>query len=216
MVLRKGPLGAVGGYHRRAQCLRQADNLVGAAQHLHLLADHYRGPLGLENQLEGLLHQRRIALGHSRVPGPQNLHVGAVPQQVGGQLQLYRTRATILKPLKGLHEIVRNGLHLADHGVPVGHGLEHPQLVLGLVGGIAALPQELRLHVGGHLQERRAGEIGLAHRAQRVRGARSGAGYQDTGLAGGAGVSVRHEPASQLKPPADEAQAVLPFEERVE
>ena len=166
--------------------------------------------------MQCLLHLRRVALRNSGIPGAENLHVGPVAQQVRRKLQLDGPGAPVPESLERFQEIVRDSLYLADHGVPVGDRLEHPQLVLGLVGGVAALPYEVALHVGGDLEQRRAGEVSLAHRAHGVGGARAGAGDEHARLAGGPGVAVGHEAAAQLQPSADEPQAVLPVEQGVE
>ena len=209
VALRESPLCAVGSDNRSAQHLGQAHDLLGPAEHLHFLTDHNCRTPRLQQRLKAHFHHRWVALRNACIPGPEDLHVGLVAEQVRGQLELDWPGPTVLETLKGLHQVVGDGLNLADHGVPVGNRLEHAKLVLGLVGGIAPLADEVALHVGGHLQQRRPGKIGLSHRPHRVGGAGAGAGDQDPGLPGGAGVTVGHEAASQLQPTADEAQAVL-------
>ena len=166
MVFRESPLGPVGSDHRRAERLGEGDDLLGAAEHLHFFAHQDGGTLRLPEQLQGLFHPSGVALGHSGVPGAEHFHVGLGRQQVGGYFQFDRSRAPRLEPLEGLHQVVGNGLHLVYHGVPVGHGLEHPQLVFGLVGYHFSLTQELPFHVGGDFQHGRTRKVGLAHRAQ--------------------------------------------------
>ena len=155
-------------------------------------------------------------MGDSGVAGADDFDVSTVAQEVGGQFQLYGTGTAVLETLERLQQVVRNGLDLSNHGIPVGYGLEHPKLVLGFVGGVAALADEVAFYVGGHLQEGRAGEVGFAHRAHRVGGARASTGNQDAGFAGGAGISVGHEAAAKFETPADEAQIVLLVEQSVE
>ena len=135
MVLWERALGAIGGDNRSAQRLGQPDNLLGPAQHLHFFANHYGGPLGFKQQLQGMFHHIWITLGHIWDSRAQNLNVSPLRQQVCGNLQLYRARTPGLEALEGLHQMVWNGLHLVDHGVPVGDRLKHFQLVFSLVGG---------------------------------------------------------------------------------
>ena len=209
MVLGEGALGPVGGDHGRAQFLGQLDDLLDAALHLDFLAHHDGRPLGLEQHLERLLNLIGVALGHLGLTGGQYFHVRLFAQQVGGYLQSGGPGASGLETVKDLHQIVGDGLYLVHRDGPVGHRLQHGQLVLGLVGGVLARAHEFLLHVGGDLQYRRAREVGLAQGAHRVRGAGPGAGDQHSGFAGGPGVAVGHEAAAQLQAAADEAHAVL-------
>ena len=151
MVFGEGPLGPVGGDHRRAQFLRQFDYLLGAAQHLYFLPHQDDRPLGLEQHLQPLLHLVGVALGYVRLPGGQHFDIGLCAQKIGGYLQFDGPGPAGLEPVEGLGDVVGDGLHLIDHGVPVGHRLEHTELVLGLVGGELTLADEFLLNVGGYL-----------------------------------------------------------------
>ena len=112
--------------------------------------------------------------------------------------------------------MVGDGFHLVDHSVPVGYGFEHPQLVFGFVGGVAALADEVGFYVGGDLEEGGGGEVGFAHSADGVGGAGAGAGDEDAGFAGGAGVAVGHKAAAEFEASADEAEGVLAVKEGIE
>ena len=144
-------LGAVGCDHGCTESFGQADDFVGAAEHLDFLADDDGGTPRLEQELQSLFHHRRVALGDAGVAGADNFHVGTVAQKVGGKLELDGTGTAVLESLEGLEQVVGDGLDLADHGVPVGNGLKHAELVFGLMGGVAALADEIGLDVGGHL-----------------------------------------------------------------
>ena len=112
--------------------------------------------------------------------------------------------------------MVGNGLDLTDLGIPIGYGGEHAKLILGLVGCHLAGADELGLDVGGHLQDGGGGEVGLAHGSDRVGCAGTGAGEQDAGLAGGAGIAVGHVSATEFETAADEPDVILAVEQGVE
>ena len=112
--------------------------------------------------------------------------------------------------------MVGDGFNLIDAGVPVRNGGEHSQLVFGLMGRHLPAAHELGFHVGSHLQDGRRGKIRLAHRAHGIRRAGPGAGQDNTGPPGSAGIAVGHIAATQLQPPANKAHGVLPVKQRVE
>ena len=83
------------------------------------------------------------------------------------------------------------------------------------MGGQPALVDEIVLHVGCDLQHRRGREIGFSQRSHRIGGAGAGAGKQHAGFTGGPGIAIRHVPATQFEPAADEPDLVLVIEQCV-
>ena len=148
--------------------------------------------------------------------GTQHLDFGLLTEEVGGHLKFDGPGATLTEPHESLDKVIRNGFDLVDAGVPVGHGGEHAQLVLGLVGRHLAAADKLGLDVGGHLQDGGGREVRLAHGSDGVGSAGAGAGQDHAGFAGGTGVAVGHIAATQLEAPADEPDIVLAVEQCVE
>ena len=215
MIFREGSLGAVAGYDGRAQAFGQPDYVVRAAGGVDFLAEEDYGTFGVAEEVPGALDLHRVALGYVRFAGLQDFDLGLLAEEVGGHFQLDGTRATLAEADESLDEVVGDGFNLADAGVPVGYGGEHTQLVFGFMGGHFAAADELGFHVGGHLEDGGGGEVGFAHGAYGVGSAGAGAGEQDAGFAGGAGVAVGHVAAAQLQASADKAHVVLVVEQGV-
>ena len=158
---------------------------------------------------------RRVALGNIRFPGLQHFDIGGLAQQIRRHFQFNRAGAAFLETHKGFHKVVGDGFNLPDARVPVGNGGEHSELIFGFVGCHLAAADEFGFDVGGNLQDGRCGEVGFAHGAYGVGGAGPGAGEQDAGLAGSAGVAVGHIAAAEFQPPADKADIVLAVKQGV-
>ena len=216
MIFREGALGAVAGDDGCAEAFGKLDYVIRAAGGVDLLAEEDHGTPGVAEDVPGAFNLDRVALGDVGLAGAQDLDVGLLAEEVGGDLELDGSWTTLAETDEGFDEMVGNGLDLADLGVPVGDGGEHAQLVLGLVGGHLTGADELGLDVGSHLKNRGTGEVRLAHGSHGVGGAGSGAGEQDAGPAGGAGVAVGHVTAAELEAATDEPDIILAVEQSVE
>ena len=134
MVLWEGSLGSISGDHGSAQFFSQLYNLLGTAQHVDLFTHKYHWALCLEQHLQSLFNLSGVSLRNLCLLGTRQFNINFGSQKVGWYLQFARSRTAGLEPLKGIIDVVRNGLDLRDRSVPVGDRLEHPKLILGLVG----------------------------------------------------------------------------------
>ena len=131
----KAPLPVVALVTGAWSCFGQSPQLSGG------VGEHDSSPypnnwtLGFLERFGRLLNLGRVWLNRVCFSRRQDFYICLLLKKVRWDLQLYGARSAAGKALKGLKEVVGEGVQVIDEGVPTRHGAEHTQLILGLVDG---------------------------------------------------------------------------------
>ncbi len=198
VLVRHDALAGNGGDHRRAEPLRQRDDLgaglgvVGAAA-----GDNDGTARAAELPGQLLEHLATAAGAEGRVFAAVRLGVDRVRlarvlalERLLGQGQVHRAGSAGGGDAEGAAEGFRNLAHVLEHARPLGDGLEE-LLAVELGDGLLALAAER--DVGGHQDDRDGGGVGLGHPRDGIERACAAGAFADPGLVGQARVGVGHE-----------------------